>query len=373
METTSIKGRLSDHGATTIGGDKLILTRIWLKQKWIKLTSWEYWPIKVVYFIPSIYFLYISIRERSLLFFTASNPGIETGGMFFESKWSIFKKLPKHLYPTTVFISENDSINDLLTKLGSSDIKFPLIAKPDRGERGWGVKLIHDSDDLALYQKLNTVDFLIQQYIDYPVELSVFYYRKPGEAHGSITSLTGKELLSVTGDGVSSVKSLILKSDRALMQFKNLIAALGNAVNDILPLGEVRILVPYGNHCRGAMFIDLCASITPELIKVFDDIGKDIDGFYFGRFDVRCKSLIDLAMGRIFYILELNGAGAEPAHIYHPGFSFFKGQKVLIGHFKTMHEAGKINHARGVPYMPYGEFRKLWAAKKANCSKVTWL
>jgi hypothetical protein len=373
METFTIKDQSTAHSQSSTREEKHLSLRIRVRQKLIKLKHWEYWPMEVVYFLPAIYFLYISLRERSILFFTASNPSIETGGMFFESKWSIFKRLPTHLYPKTIFISEEETFDSVLKKLGSAEINFPLIAKPDRGERGRGVKLIHSVADLSLYHRYNRVDFLIQQFVDYPVELSVFYFRRPGEKDGTITSLTGKELLGVTGDGVSSIKSLILKNDRALLHYTNLCHALGASINEVLMPGEFRILVPYGNHCRGAMFIDMCSSISPELVRVFDELGKSVDGFYFGRFDVRCKSLDDLAMGRDFYILELNGAGGEPAHIYDPAYSFFKGQLTLFRHFSRIYEVSLANHKSGVPYMSYKEFRNLWTAQKEYRKRLTWL
>jgi len=56
----------------------------------IKASSWEYWPMWLVYLPASLYFIYLSLKARSFFFFSAANPSIETGGMFFESKWSIF-------------------------------------------------------------------------------------------------------------------------------------------------------------------------------------------------------------------------------------------------------------------------------------------
>ena len=54
------------------------------------------------------------------------------------------------------------------------------------------------------------------------------------------------------------------------------------------------------------MFINSNHLITPALSASFDRISKQIDGFYFGRFDLRVKTIEDLEAGNI-QILELNG------------------------------------------------------------------
>ena len=85
-----------------------------IKNRITKLTHWEYWPMNVVYFLSAFYYLYLSIKAKSLFFFSASNPSIETGGMFFESKSKIFDILPKEYLPKTIKISDSDSQQELL-------------------------------------------------------------------------------------------------------------------------------------------------------------------------------------------------------------------------------------------------------------------
>ena len=65
----------------------------------------------------------------------------------------------------------------------------------------------------------------------------------------------------------------------------------------------------------------------------------------------------DLKLGKNISILELNGSGAEPAHIYNPGFSFFKAQKVIADHYNMMYEAALVNNKAGVPFMSFKDFK----------------
>lgn len=324
----------------------------------------------MVYFPSSFYYVYLSFKARSFFFFSASNPSIENGGMLYESKWKIFNLIPSQFYPTTIYIGEFEKFTSILKKLSDKNISFPFIAKPDIGGRGFGVKKIHSMNDLEAYRKSVSVSFLIQEFVTYPVELSVFYYRKPGNKKGEITSVTKKELLTVIGDGKSSLDELIKKNDRAFLQYEKLKFDSNLNLSYIPAKGESKLLVPYGNHVLGAMFLNHNEIIDETLTKTFDAICEKINGFYFGRFDLKCKSIEDLKKGVNFSILELNGAGAEPAHIYDPNFSYFKAQRELKKYFKHMYQASIENHKKGVPYMKYKEFKVIRKLEKEHNNKI---
>ena len=337
---------------------------------YIKALSWEYWPMWLVYFPASLYFIYLSVKARSFFFFSAANPSIETGGMFFESKWSIFQLMPREYFPPTIFVETTDTLSSIIKEMHAAGIDFPIIAKPDRGERGWCVKKIASPNELEWYRKNTPVPFLIQSYCNYPIELSVFYYRNPVSEKGVLTSVTFKKLLSVTGDGISTIDELIRRHDRAFLQYHRLKLNGQIDFNKILGKEEDEVLVPFGNHALGAMFQDYTHIIDDALTNTFDNISKQIDGFYFGRFDLRCTGIEDLKMGKNIAILELNGAGAEPAHIYNPGFSFFKAQLVIIKHYKMMYQAAIENHKMGVPFMSFKSFRVTRKLEKHYKQKV---
>ena len=324
----------------------------------IKTYNWEYWPMWMVYFPVGFYYLYLSFRARSFFFFSAANPSIETGGMFFESKWKIFQLIPQKYFPITILINADHAIDAIKLKMDSAQLKFPVIAKPDRGERGWGVKKINDFAELEEYKKNTSVDFLIQDYVSAPLEFSVFYFRQPDSLKGIVTSVTLKKLLTVEGDGISTIAQLILKNPRSFLQYKKLKNNKRINMDQILEKGEEQVLVPYGNHVLGAMFLNYNHIIDEDISDSFDIISKQIDGFYYGRFDIRCNSIDDLKKGINLSILELNGAGAEPAHIYHPGFSFYDAQRVLAKHYKLMFRAAIHNKMEGFPFMDYHSFKE---------------
>ena len=339
----------------------------------IKLNSWEYWPMSVVYFPASLYFIYLSIRAKSFFFFSAANPSIQTGGMFFESKWDIFKLIPDKYYPTTFLISPSNTIEDINEKIEQHDIHYPFIAKPDRGERGWAVKIINNETELRNYHSNMGITYLIQKLVSFPLEYSVFYYRHPSAQKGRITSITRKEYLSVTGDGKSTIFQLIKENDRAFLQLEKLQKIGSINFNKILELKEKFVLSPFGNHVRGSMFLDETHIANAELTDTFDTISKQINGFYFGRFDLKCNSQQDLQKGENIMIVELNGAGAEAAHIYQPNYSFFKAQKVIMQHLKMMFKVGVENNRNGAAYMTYKEYKKTKKEEYQYKSKVSLL
>jgi hypothetical protein len=330
----------------------------------VRLTHWEYWPFWAVQFPFLLYWLWLSLRARSLFFFSASNPTIANGGMFGESKYDVLNLVPERYRPRTILIRYPVTEKQLLEIVSENNFHFPLIFKPDIGERGFMVKKIEDVQSAVNYLKKIKVDFLIQEFIDLPLECGVFYTRFPYEANGRVTSLTLKEMLTVTGNGQSTVEELILEKPRAKLQYETLKAQFNGQLRHVLNQGDVLELNGIGNHCLGTKFLNGQHLITDKLSRTFDAISQQVSGFYFGRYDLRCASLDDLYNGNVM-VMELNGCGAEPAHIYEPGFSLWKAFGVLQAHWKTLYTISVYNHKLGVQYMPFKEGRKLLKAYRA--------
>jgi hypothetical protein len=331
---------------------------------WIKLKSWEYWPFGIIQFPLMVYWLWLSLKARSLFFFSASNPEIPNGGMMGESKFDVLTLVPDDIKPKSLYVRVPSTKANVQQIISTNGLQLPVIFKPDLGERGWMVRIIKTEDDIERYLNEIRIDFIIQELVELPFEFGVFYVRFPNEMKGHVNSITMKEFLYVTGDGVSTLKELILAKDRAKLQWETLQSVYQSRLDDVLPNGEKLELVPIGNHCLGTKFLNGNYLITEKLNSSFDRISKQIKGFYFGRFDLRCASLEDLEAGRI-KVLELNGCGAEPAHIYHPGFSMLEAFRVLFTHWRNLYTVSIQNHARGVPYISFKEGSELYRRFKA--------
>jgi hypothetical protein len=347
----------------------LIKRNAFLKSNFmIRLLNWEYWPFGIIQAPLFFYWLWFSIRARSLFYFSASNPSILTGGMMGESKYDVLKLIPAELIPKTTLIQLPADLNSLLESMQTAEINFPCVFKPDLGERGWLVKIIHNESEAEKYILEAPVNFLIQELVRAPLEFGVYYVHKPNESKGKVVSITGKEMLSVTGNGQHSLEKLILSKDRAKLQMERLEKVFTERWKEIIPAYEKIVLNQIGNHCLGTCFLDAGYLINDKLHDSFNNISSRINGFYFGRFDLRCQSEQDLQDGNVI-ILELNGCGAEPAHIYQPGFPLLKAIRVLIRHMKDMFEVSMQNHRRGVNFLSFKEGRKIFSTAHALIGK----
>lgn len=330
----------------------------------IKLTHWEYWPFGILQAPVIMYWLWLAVRARAFFWFSASNPSILTGGMMGESKSAVLDLIPSHLKPKGFLIKLPANTAEVLSQLQQAGLSFPVIFKPDLGERGWMVRRINSAADVTRYLAEIRIDFIVQELVTLPLEFGVFYLRHPDRANGSVNSITMKEFLSVTGDGRTTLQDLIMAKDRAKLQWDTLQKTYATQLDRVPQAGEKIELVSIGNHCLGTKFINANHLITEKLNSSFDAISKQIRGFYFGRFDLRCASLEDLENGRVM-IMELNGCGAEPAHIYHPGFSFWKAMAILLRHFRNMYDISVANHKRGTPYTSLREGMAIYKKFKA--------
>jgi predicted DNA-binding transcriptional regulator AlpA len=335
------------------GGSQSLYEKLSSTVVWTKIFRWEFWPFSVFYFPVFFYWVWMTLRTRSFFFFTASNPSIENGGMLGESKDKIFKLIPDRFIPKTIKLESHTGVLEAVKVMESLGLTFPIVLKPDIGERGWMVEVIKSKEALAQYLHKIEVDFLMQEYVPYPLELGVFYYRYPDRKKGTVSSVVMKEMLSVTGDGRRAVYDLMAENARTLMHREELAKRDPELMEYVAGFGEKVELVSIGNHCRGTTFLDGNKMITDKLIKVFDDVSQQIEGFYFGRYDLRCQSIEDLYEGNHFKILELNGAGAEPAHIYQPGYSLIQAYRDIIHHLRVLMEISIINRKRGVHYTPF--------------------
>ena len=329
--------------------------QIALKNLFVRATHWEYWPFGILQLPAMVYWLWASLRARSPVFFSAANPGIPMGGMFGESKYEVLVKIPKQYVPITLIIHPPATRECLAEKLSNAGLQWPLIFKPDIGERGFLVQRIENDGEMESYIENVRGSFLVQECVLSPLEFGVFYIRMPGEARGSVTSLVEKEMLSVIGDGRSSLQDLILAKPRARLQWKKLEKSYGERLHSIVPAGEKVELVSIGNHALGTRFINAGHLINNRLSETFDAISQSIPGFFFGRFDLRCYSLEDLYTGKV-KILELNGCGAEPGHIYDmEKCSLRDAFTTPIVYWRKLYHISRANHRQGIPYARFRE------------------
>lgn len=342
-------------------GRRLLLGR------WRRLTRWEFWPTSWVYPPVFVAILLLALRHRSLRVVTAVNPGIPAGGFVGESKAAILDALAgaapavaRHeLLPAALPVAER--MARLRAFQQRHGLGWPLVLKPDAGQRGSGVRVVRSEEEAAAYLDAIAADSLAQEHVD-GVEFGVFYVRAPDEARGRITSITEKRFVAVEGDGRATLDTLILRHPRAVCMAPTHLARHAGRLDDVLPAGERLVLGEIGNHARGAVFLDGAAYGGEELLAAIERIARAFDGFYYGRFDVRAPSVADFRAGRGLKVLELNGATSEPTHIYDPSLGLLHAWRQLIGHWRMLFAIGAANARAGA--RTWG-VRDVWAAHRA--------
>ncbi|WP_439555838.1 hypothetical protein [Dyadobacter sp.] len=335
-----------------------------------KITHWEYWPFGIVYIPMYFVWLYYSLRARSFFFFNASNPLIRNGGFLMESKKEIYDLIPRQFYPKTILCKPGEPLSIVQQQCKAAGISFPQIAKPDIGMRGMAVQKIENEQDLKAYLEKADFDFLIQEYIDLPNEMGVFYVRFPNQATGRITGIVSKEFLTVTGDGSSSVLDLIEQNPRYHLQLNALWKMYQERLLEVPAAGERVMLVPYGNHARGSRFVNATSWADEKLTEVINRICLQVPDFYYGRIDMKYNTLEELREGKNLSIIELNGAGSEPTHIYDPGQSIFTAWKEIVRHFSMLFRISRINHSRGHRFLTFSEGIQMLRQNKLHVQKL---
>ncbi|MDP4149556.1 MAG: LysE family transporter [Bacteroidota bacterium] len=322
-----------------------------------RLAHWETWHYLAKYIPLAPVWLWHCLRSGSAWFFTPSNPSLTFGGFEGESKMEMFEQLPAGTYPKSVLIPHALAIHELEIKLSAGAFNFPLAVKPDVGMMGFMFRKIDSLEKLIEYHQKMPVDYIIQDLVRWPLEVSVFYYRMPNEKKGAITGFIRKEFLQVTGDGVRTLWELLLDYPRVRFRLEEMRSKHESRLHEIIPAREIFILSNALNLSRGGKLVSLEHEKDERLLGVFDGISHYAGHFYYGRYDIKCASIDALKRGENFSILEYNGCGAEPHHIYGNGNTLFQAYGIVLHHWKMLARISRYNHKMGVPY--WG-FRRGW-------------
>ncbi len=335
-----------------------------MKNFFKKITDWEHWPFNVLYAPIAPVWLWYIIRSGSVWFFTPSNPKLTFGGMEGEPKQEMHDLLPPQFAPATFNILPANDFDIVKTKLVEYKINFPLIVKPEVGGQGILFRKLDTIDQLKNYHTKIPVEYIVQEMITYPMEVSVFYYRLPDQPKGIVTGFLHKIPLLVIGDGIQSVHELIKHNPKAHKRIAELQIKHGEKLKEVLAPGEKYMLSYAANHNRGAQFINLQNEIDERLVNIFDEISLKLNDFFYGRYDIMCTSVEDLKQGKNYSILEYNGCGAEPNHIYDTGYTLIGAYKEILKHWKALYKISRYNYKQGIKYWPLMKGLQFVAASK---------
>lgn len=264
-----------------------------LKQFLKRLHKWELWPFYMIYAPLGFLWLYYMLRARAVWFFSNVNPTLEFSGFEGESKKEMYEQLAEKYYPKTMFVSAGQVAGDVVEECAAAGFVYPFIAKPQIGMHGLMFRKIENEAQLRKYHRYINTECLIQEFVNMPMEFSVFHIRYPGEKKGKITGFILKDYLAVTGDGRSTIAELIKAHPKASLREEEMRKRHYTALGKKILHGEKFFLSISGNHNRGTKFINLAHEIDEALCSVFDNISNEAGHFYFGRYDLKCTSIED--------------------------------------------------------------------------------
>lgn len=313
---------------------------------------WEFWPTWLFYLPVTAHIGLLALRYRGISIVTAANPGMPDGGLVGESKYGILQQLPPAWTIPSVLVETGSAINrvrQLRADVDAHGWPFPLILKPDVGQRGAGVRLVSSWDAANDYLTAVHDKIVAQPFHLGPHEAGIFYYRMPGSARGRIFSITDKVFPVLVGDGVSTVEALIWSHQRFRLQAATFVARHRAELARVPGVGERLQLALAGNHSQGTLFKDGRHLWTAALEQRIDEIARAYPGFHIGRFDVRYTDVEAFKAGRDLAIVELNGVTSEPTSIYDPDGTLFDAYRQLFRQWSIVFAIGAANRRAGAP------------------------
>ena len=343
------------------------------------LSFFEFWPGWMFYTPVVVHWLILGLRYGDFSLPTAANPRITTGGLCGESKLSILNQVgpdaAELITPACGELARPDGAAAAEDAMQSFGLRYPVVAKPDIGCNGTGVRLLRDRDALGHYLKVFPAGetIVLQSYVFEPNEAGIFYVRHPDERQGRITSMTIKKPPVVIGDGRSTLRALIMADERASLVPHLYMPRLSGRLESVPLQGEAVPLVFVGNHCKGSIFEDGRDLVTPALTKAVERLARSMPDFFFGRIDVRFKSIPSLRRGEGFKVIEINGVGSEATHIWDPRTKLLDAWRTQFFHYGASFRIGAANRKGGfsssgvrMMYRDWRNQRRLMAAYPMN-------
>ena len=312
----------------------------------------EFWPAWLFYLPLVPWLIFLALRHRSTTVWTLANPALPHGGVVGESKIQILQALGSPQQPDILpakLAHTAHQANQLIPTLADPQNPWPVVLKPNAAQRGAGVRLAHNPNDVQKYfdnNNDNNNDILVQRFHPGPHEAGVFYLRYPHQTVGEIFAVTDKHFPTVTGNGQDTLEHLIWAHPRLRMQARVFLRRLGESARRIPANHETVPLAMAGNHCQGTKFTDGQHLITPALTEKIDAIAQRFDGFFFGRFDLRYTDPDAFRAGRDLHVVELNGVTSEATNIYDPHRSILWAYRTLFKQWQHAFAIGAANRKK---------------------------
>jgi|GEM_PF-1273243 D-alanine-D-alanine ligase-like ATP-grasp enzyme len=325
----------------------------WEKTSWVA----QFWPVFAKFYPQFKYAISI-------------NPGLDGfSGFTGVSKQEIVQRLNPEFRPDHVFFEEVPTMEELEERFRKENdnqpLTFPIICKPDVGERATGVTYMYSREQLEEY--LQPIDetlpekkqlklkkerasrnFHLEKFHD-DREFALSWTKDPETGEYRVWSVIEKQIPSIIGDGKTTFRELIAHKVDAIeletdKKEKILKCYSREELNEIIPEGEEKTMVKTASISYGTKFKkqELTELQIQRLRELLPQLIQNDEGLYQGRFDFRAKDLESLVSGDL-KIIELNGLGGMPMEIYESHLTIEEKYEILFRYFKYLLQLAKRN------------------------------
>jgi membrane protein DedA with SNARE-associated domain len=321
-----------------------------------------------------VHWAWLALRHRGVALPCLANPGLATGGLWGESKaeglraaaaaecgaiaeFVVMRRRPD---PSTLNVDHARA----LRLVADAGLRFPLVAKPDIGRHGHGVRLVEDAAALRRYLEKfpGGAKLILQRYVPWAGEAVVHYVRMPGE-RGRIVSLTLRSFPHVIGDGAATVRELVAR-DRRLRRHAALFLGhdpshLGHdraALDRVPSRDEIVRLSLIGSARVGARRRDASDLVTPALAARIGNIVDRMPEVHYARLTLRFGSREALCRGEDIVVLDIGGIGGDLDGAWDPSLSLGEAWRRRLARQRLLFAIGARNRAAGFEPPVAGEF-----------------
>jgi membrane protein DedA with SNARE-associated domain len=329
----------------------------------------------VLFRLPlALHWFALALRHRGIALPCLANPRLATGGLWGESKAECLRAVAaaqRGVIADFVVMRRRADASTLnfdharaLRLVADAGLRFPLVAKPDIGRDGHGVRLVEDAAALRRYLEKfpGGAKLILQRYIAWAGEAVVHYSRTPGES-GCVRSLTLRICPLVTGDGVATLRELIA-GDRRLRRHAALFLGhdpshLGHdraALDRVAQDGEIVRLALIGSRRAGAGQRDAGHLVTPALAAAIAAIVDGMPDVHYARLSLRFESPDKLARGEDLVVIDIGGIGGDADDAWDPALPLREAWRRQLVRQRLLFALGASNRARGCEPVDAGEF-----------------
>jgi hypothetical protein len=312
-----------------------------LKQKNI---TWEQLPWQIQ-FLPSVIKYIHVVGDMNTI-----NPDISgLSGMVGASKAHLNTKVNPIFRPKDALFNIGVTVEQMQRRIIEKKILFPIFIKPVKGERAAGVEFLRDKEALSHVIIDRKRSYIIEEAIMTHAEFCINVQRNLESNMFSVFSITERIIPKVTGDGLSSIRQLIPGLDLTDLQKQKIENALDSSfLNKVLERNISENVVRTASISYGTEYVKL--NLNPNQKKLLEhQINQMLlpaDGFNIGRFDIKANNLQALLVGDC-KVVELNGIGGMPTHVYETHLSIEQKQNILDEYFELLQIFSRQQVSRG--------------------------